>query len=465
MLPRATEWFALGSGEACRVGGERPMGARGKWVVAAAATFALIAAACSSGTSGGGGGPTSASASTTPITAKEPTSPVSISFAAPGYIVNSPNIKKFAKQFEKLHPNITIEFQSVPAEQEHDKLLTQVAAGTAPDTAYVDSSIVSDFGLRNALLGLNGYLAGSKLVDQSDFVPAFARMNTVTGQMYGLPFDGESTALFYRTDMFQAAGISSPPKTWDEMQADAQKLTNPAKKQYGFIMFAPEAEYYWLPFLYSAGGQLASPNGTPMWDSPAGDKSANFFIGLKKYSPPDAYNSNSYDGRVFFANGQVAMYEAGAWFAGTTQSEFPKIKGKWAIAPIPQDQKCATTIAGDSLAIFSSSKNQDAAWKWIEFLDQKKNVLQWNTSPGQTLLPPLTSLLNDPETTFKNAPVLKGFVAQMKCGININVTNPNWAAAEQKLKDRLGDAVFGKLSPTEALDEAKQQALQVLKQA
>ncbi len=48
--------------------------------------------------------------------------------------------------------------------------------------------------------------------------------------MYGLPFDGESTGLFYRTDLFEAAGIAEPPKTWEEFTAAAEKLTDPAKK-------------------------------------------------------------------------------------------------------------------------------------------------------------------------------------------------------------------------------------------
>ena len=65
----------------------------------------------------------------------------------------------------------------------------------------------------------------------------------------GLPFDGESTGLFYRTDLFQAAGITSPPTTWEELQADAAKLTIPSKKQYGWIIFGPESAYYWYPFL------------------------------------------------------------------------------------------------------------------------------------------------------------------------------------------------------------------------
>ena len=438
------------------------MGAGVRWPVAVAITFALVAAACSSG--GGTGSNASPNVSVTPKVAKEPTSPVTISFAAPGYIINSPQVKKFAKDFEKLHPNITIQFQSVPADTEEDKLTTQIAAGTAPDTAYMDSGTVTDFGQRAALVNLDGYVAGSKVVKRDAFVPSFLQLNTANGSLYGLPFDGESTALFYRTDMFRAAGITHPPRTWAEMQADAAKLTIPSKKQYGFIEFAPEAEYYWLPFLFSAGGKLAAPDGTPLWDSPAGDKAANFYLGLRKYSPPDAYNSNSYDGRVFFAQGKVAMYEAGAWFAGTTQTEFPQIKGKWAITPIPQDQKCATTIADDGLGVFSQSKNPDAAWKWIEFLDQPNNLITWNTGKGQSLLPPLTETLAHPGDIFKNFPVLSGFASELKCGVVTTVNNPNFSQAEQKLKDRMGDAVFGKLTPTEALDQGKQQAEQVLSQ-
>ena len=70
------------------------MGAGVRWPVAVAITFALVAAACSSG--GGTGSNASPSVSVTPKVAKEPTSPVTISFAAPGYIINSPQIKKFA---------------------------------------------------------------------------------------------------------------------------------------------------------------------------------------------------------------------------------------------------------------------------------------------------------------------------------------------------------------------------------
>jgi ABC-type glycerol-3-phosphate transport system substrate-binding protein len=80
------------------------------------------------------------------------------------------------------------------------------------------------------------------------------------------------------------------------------------------------------------------------------------------------------------------------------------------------------------------------------------------------LLPPLKETLENPGDIFKHFPVLQGFVDDMACGISINIDNPNFAEAEQKLKDRMGEALFGKLTPSEALDKAKEQAEEVLSQ-
>ena len=139
------------------------------------------------------------------FTPKEPTSPVTITFES--WVGQSPQFKKFADEFHKLHPNITIEFQNVPAERATDKLTTQIAGGTAPDTAYVDSSAVETFSSKGALLNLDGYIAGSKNIDLEDYVPGFMSTAQYEGSTFGLPFDGETTGLFYRTDMFEAAGI------------------------------------------------------------------------------------------------------------------------------------------------------------------------------------------------------------------------------------------------------------------
>ena len=393
----------------------------------------------------------------------EPAAPVTISFAS--WVGESETMQALAEKFKEIHPNITIDFQDTPAEESKTKLLTQVAGGNPPDVAFMDASSVVDFASRKALVNLDPYIQKSQAVKPDDYVAAFRNSATFNGSMYGLPFDGESTGLFYRTDLFEAAGIAEPPKTWEEFRAAAEKLTDPDKKQYGFILFAPEAAYYWYPWLWQAGGALLSEDGQQvLFASDEGKRAAEFYVGLKEFAPPDFLNSNSWDGRVAFANGTVGMYVAGAWFAGTLNEEFPDIKGKWATAPLPQGQKCGTTIAGDSLVLFAQGKNHDAAWKWIEFLSAPENMALWNLGtpeePG-SLLPPRTSLLEHPQA-FANNPVLQGFADQMKCGVTNTAVNPKWGEVETALNDNLGKAIYGEIDAATALEQAAQEGQDIL---
>jgi multiple sugar transport system substrate-binding protein len=409
---------------------------------------------------GGGSSNANTNAGAGKGTVADPTKPVTITFES--WVGQDPTMKKLAASFHKLHPTITIKFLNSTADAASQKLTTQIAGGEPPDTAYINASDTSDFGSRGALVNLDNYMSRSKIVHASDYVPAFKTFVTYNNHFYGLPFDGESTGLFYRTDLFKAAGITKPPTTWAQFKADAQKLTIPAKKQYGFAEFTQEAAYYWYPWLYQAGGDLLSKDGkSVVFDSPQAKTAANFYVGLAKYSPPNL-NSNSYDGRTEFANGQAAMYIAGSWLAGTLTSEFPKINGKWATAPLPSGTAgCKTTIAGDSLVILSGTKNADAAWKWIEYLSTSKNLALWNYGGTGTELPPTKSLLDSPALA-KAKPDLVGFAKLMSCGVASTVSQPKFPQIETILNTELGKAMVGQETASQALDNAAQQAKGIL---
>jgi multiple sugar transport system substrate-binding protein len=392
----------------------------------------------------------------------DPKSPVTITFAS--WVGKEPGMKALYKKFQAEHPNITVKFVNIPSEGASQKLTTQIAGGNPPDSAYLDSGTVSDFASRGALVNLDNYIKRTPTVKPDDFVEAFSGATKYENSTYALPFDGESTGLFYRTDLFKAAGITEPPKTWDEFEADAQKLTQPDKKQYGYAIFASEAAYYWYPWLWQAGGTLLSDDEkTPEFNSDAGKKAADFYVGLTKYAPKDYLNSNSYDGRVAFSNGSVGMYMAGAWLAGVLREEFPKIQGKWATAPLPEGEAgCKTTIAGDSLAVFEQSDKKDAAWTWIEFLTQPENMKRWSVDdPTSTIMPTRTSLLQSPELEQKK-PILKGFIKAMDCGVTSLINNSKWPKVEQILNDQLGKAIYGEQSGAEAVDAAASEAEPIL---
>ena len=394
----------------------------------------------------------------------DPSEPVTISFMS-WVAGTSETLKSLREQFQGIHPNIKVDFEDVPSEEATDRLTTRIAGGNPPDVAFVDQSAVLDFATRNALLELGPYAEKSAAVKIDDYVAAFLDAAKYEDKVYGLPYDGESTGLFYRTDLFEAAGIAGPPTTWEELEDAAKKLTNTDNRTYGFIMFATEAAYYWYPWLWQNEGALLSEDGSQIaFNSDAGKEAAEFYVRLADYSPADYLNSNSYDGRVAFAEGQVAMYVAGAWFAGVMESEFPDITGKWTAAPLPERKTCATTVAGDTLVIPAASKNHDASWKWIEFLSAPQNLALWVLGTPEnptTLLPTRTSLLENP-AIFANNPILKGFADQMACGVTNAAPNLRWGEVETILNDALGRAIYGETDAATALDEAADEGQSIL---
>lgn len=392
---------------------------------------------------------------------KDPSEPVTITFAS--WVGASDEMQSVKAAFEKEHPNITVEFQNVSADSMTQKLTTQIAGNNPPDTAYVDASTVASYAARKALVNLDNYISRSDVVDPDAYVDVFRAFASYEDSMYGLPLDGESTALFYRTDMFEAAGISSPPTTWDEFLSAAEALTKPAEKQYGVAIFAPEAAYYWYPWLWQNGGDVLNEDGTEvMFDSPEAIEAAEYYIELSKLAPPDYLNSNSYDARLGFFNGQIAMYPAGSWFAGTLSEEAPDLDGKWAVAPLPEGTAgCATTVASDTLVVFNQSKHKDAAFQWIEFLSKPENMALVTYGADGTALPTTTELLESPDL-LEAKPELKSFADAMPCGVSNVVVNKAWPQMEEALNIQLGAAMYGDVTPAEALENAAAEAQELL---
>jgi multiple sugar transport system substrate-binding protein len=427
------------------------------------AVFALIAAACVN--SGGTDDSPRPADEVEPIVAKEPTEPTTIRFSVFSSVAEAPQMQQFKEDFEAEYPNITVEFEPVGSGRAREKLLTEIAGGNAPDTAFVDAGFVQDLASRGAAMNLDGYIAGSEVVAQEDYVEGFRNTALLGGSMYGLPWDGETTGLFYRTDLFEKAGIESPPATWEEFEQAAAALTDPSKNQYGVAMFASEAAYYWYPWLWQAGGDILSADGQDIeFDSEAGVEAAEFYVELaRKYAPPDYLASDSWNGRVTFASGKAAMYIAGSWFAGNTIAEFPDIEGKWATAPLPQGSAgCATTLAGDSLIVLEGTENADAAWLWIEFLSRPENMKTWTIgSPTSTLLPPRQSILSSPDLA-EGKPFLQGFADDMGCAVVSNIEQPKFPEVETVLNEKLGEAMFGEITAEEAVTQAAEEGEEII---
>ena len=138
------------------------------------------------------------------------------------------------KSFEAANPEAKVQLESVPTEY-GPKLLTQFAAGTAPDVFQVGDGDVSTFAAQGVLEPLDPYITGDNPLDMDVFFPGVAAIGKVGDQTYLLTKDYSPLVLFYNKKLFDAAGVAYPTAewTWDDMRAARQEADRPVQDPVG----------------------------------------------------------------------------------------------------------------------------------------------------------------------------------------------------------------------------------------
>jgi len=227
------------------------------------------------------------------------------------------------ERFMELNPGIKVELESIP-DNYREKILTSIAAGTAPDVFLLDSGDVPAFVNNNVLLNLLPY-AKRYGVDLSAFYPNVLKIAMIGDRLlYAFPKDFTPLVIYYDKDMFDKAGIPYPTSdwTWDDFYNIAKKLTvdedgDGRTDQYGFV--ARKYYYLYSPFVWSNGGDFIDPNGVTAsgyFNSSETIEAMTWWANfIKEGISPSTQGVSTLGGygKMFFS-GKVAMVESGHWF-------------------------------------------------------------------------------------------------------------------------------------------------------
>jgi multiple sugar transport system substrate-binding protein len=354
--------------------------------------------------------------------------------------------------FMAQHPDIQVKFEPVP--EYATKLQTDLAAGTAADVFYVDSLLAPDLMKRGLLLELDPLIDRDK-VDTGDFYPPLMGAFQWKGKTYGLPKDWSSLALVWNSELAKDAGVDAPPSTWDQLKADAQKLTT--GKQVVGAVTPPE-----LPrlgaFIYQAGGQLVSEDRSRMaLNSPEGLQALEFYYGLYRdgYATTPADTGTQWPGDTL-AKGRAALVFEGNWIFPFLKKDAPNLG--FGIAELPAGPKGKGTFAFTvSYSINARSQQREAAWTLVSYLTGSDGMRKW-TSLGLAM-PARKSLEAAWAAQFKERePFLKagGYAHPWQLG-------PGGQEINDKVATPILQAVFaGTMSPRAALEEIERRGNEVL---
>lgn len=223
----------------------------------------------------------------------------------------APTYKALVKEFEAAHEDIKVKYVNVPFDQAQNKFDTAAGATGAPDILRSEVGWTPAFAKKGFFLPLDGTEA---LKDQDAFQPNLIKQAQYDGKTYGVPFVTDTLALVYNKDLFEKAGITEAPKSWD----DLKKAAATVKDETGVDGYWGSTQaYYAQSFLYGEGSDTVDVAAKKITVGSAEAKKAygtwlDLFDGKglhKADTTADAY-AHIQDA---FVNGKVASIVQGPW--------------------------------------------------------------------------------------------------------------------------------------------------------
>ncbi|MEU3981324.1 ABC transporter substrate-binding protein [Streptomyces sp. NPDC026672] len=291
-------------------------------------------------------------------------------------------VKSLIAGFEKAHPNIHV---NVVGNMTDDKMNQALRTGgsKAPDViSSFTTNNVGKFCSSGALVDLNPFFRKAGVDPEKTFPKAMNEYTQFEGDRCTVPLLGDAYGLYYNKTAFEKAGITAPPKTWSEFEADAKKLTvddGDSYKQLGFMPnyhgWETTTEHYlgqFSPTYFGKDGksQLATD---PAFEAgfTLQKKLVDELGGYKKLETYRSKLGDEWGPKHPFHTGQVAMQLDGEWRLGMALDAKPKFEIGVAPLPVPDDQAAQYGkgyITGTIAGIAATSKKQNAAWELVKYI-------------------------------------------------------------------------------------------------
>lgn len=370
--------------------------------------------------------------------------------AAPDYLED---LDAMIAAFEAANPGITVKVETAPFDQYFTKLQTLLAGDDAPDVFELNYENFVTYASKDALLDLTPFLSADPGAAER-FYPRALEAFALDGVQYGLPESFSDVVLFYNKDLFDAAGLAYPTAdwTWQQEIEAAQKLTNADAGVWG--TFSPVQFWEFYKTAAQNGCSVFDAAGAVTINQPACVEALAYMVDLineYKVAPTDADLGGVSDGDLF-KQGKLAMLPTGIWMF----SSFAESDVNWDIALEPGNTQKAHQFFANAVSISPSSDNQDAAWKWAQFLTSNAEAAKIRVDASWEL-----PALND-EALFADwlaitPPASRQIVFD---ALDTLVTPPvieKQSQMQDAVNELLAQVKEGVLTPQEALDQAKEE--------
>lgn len=296
-------------------------------------------------------------------------------------------------KFNEANPNITVKQQVQDWNQIYGKIAAAAQSQTQPDILFTIpdfTTYVSQTGIVQPVTDLVKELDG-----KHQFIDAATNPYNKDGEFLAVPLYGMVQMLWYRKDLFEKAGISEAPQTWDELKAAAEKLTK--GKQKGIALpagknLATDQVVYSFMITNGAEDIYAGPGDEIGFADPETVETFAYYNDLLKYSPADSTSYSWGEPQAAFNNGTAAMAIEKGQYLAPFEDESGRPAEDLGCAKIPQPEggkPGSIYYSNGAMVTAKDEAKQEAAKKFLAFLLEPENYGEFlNAEPGLFL--PLT---------------------------------------------------------------------------
>lgn len=385
-------------------------------------------------------------------------------------------------EFERENPGTTLKFVSLSENEARAKITASVAThGGEFDVVMISNYETPQWAANGWLTDLSAYARNTPGYDEQDFIPSLRKSLSYQGDMYSVPFYGESSFLMYRKDLLEQAGITMPGEpTWDQVAAAAAKLDDPKNGRSGICLRGKPGWGETLAPLNTVintfGGRWFDENWHAQLNSPEVVRAVQFYIDLvREYGEPGAATSGFGECATQLSQGNTAMwYDATSAVGVLEDPASSKVVGKigYALAPIQQKPNSGWLYTW-SLGIPKTSEKPDAAWKFVSWMTSKPYIKMVGEKLGWPHVPPGSRLSTYQIPEYKEAakaygpltlsamegvdPEHPGVQPVPYTGIQF-LTIPEFQDLGTRVSQQISAAIAGRISVRDALDQAQQYA-------
>jgi multiple sugar transport system substrate-binding protein len=356
-----------------------------------------------------------------------------------------------ASAFHKAHPNITVNVQTVDWTDFPTKSATLIQNKQYPD--IMEGNPAPPYAQSGLIYPASAVLSQSTL---SNLIPKFLRDGQYQGTDYGIPFTTSTRAMYYNKKIFAAAGITAPPKTWAELQADAAKIKAKGYIGYGMPLGSEEAQAELLLWFLGNGGGYLSSSGKYAINSPQNIATLNFMkqMAAAGDTQPNPGGTDRKTVWAEFAQGKIGIVLGQPALIPIIQQAGILQSSDYGTADVPgKDAPLANTLGvhDDIVAFKAGGASHEAAIKeFLDFAYQDQWQLKFDNE--YDLLPATQSAAT---TMGQQNPMFAAFLGNITNSVNYPAL-ANWTSVENMIKTQVGQAITG--NPAQVLGAIQQTA-------